>query len=102
MIAWTPALIKYWIDNYESLRKYELNPFEEYKIFMNEYIVHGSRPHMAPYEDTCDLNWEFDQALKKLGSKEVEFRRLYIDREGENLTLFQEFVKLLKEVSDET
>ena len=62
----------------------------------------GSLPHLAPFEDTCDLNWEFDQALKKLGSKEVEFRRLYIDREGENLTLFQEFVKLLKEVSDET
>ena len=98
---WTLELVKYWCDRYYELRDYELNPFEELRIFFNEVYLTGQRANSAPYEDTCDLNYEFDQALKKLGSKEKEFRRLYIDGEGEDLTLFNEFVRILMEVSGE-
>ena len=98
---WTPGLVKYWCENYQSLIDYELNPFEKLRIFFGEVCLTGQQPSCAPYEDTCDLNWEFDQALKKLGTKEAEFRRLYIDGEGEDLTLFNEFVKILMEVSSE-
>ena len=100
-MRWDKALIKYWIEHYYQLKDYELNPFEEIRIFFNEAYITGSLPHLAPFEETCDLNWEFDKALNKLGSKEAEFRRLYIDSEGENLTLFKEFCKILMEVSDE-
>ena len=103
---WTEDIIRYWCANYQSLIEYELNPFEEREIFMNEYYTRGSRVNSAPYEDTCDMNYEFDMALKKLGSKEKEFRRLYIDGEDvgggdEDLTLFNEFVRILMEVSSE-
>ena len=126
-MKWTLELVKYWCENYQSLIDYELNPFEEIFFIKNKWIlrrdilnvdstlsgdliskktediagISGSRKNSAPYEDTCDLNWEFDKALKKLGSKEKEFRRLYIDGEGEDLTLFNEFVRILMEVSDE-
>jgi len=94
---WNKQLIEYWCSHYTQLQEYELNPFEEIRIFFKEAVLTGSRPDLAPYEDTCDLNWEFDKALKKLGSREKEFRRLYIDEEGENLALFNEFCSLLKE-----
>ena len=101
---WTPELVKYWCDRYYELRDYELNPFEEVRIFFNEVYLTGQRTNSAPYEDTCDMNYEFDMALNKLGSKEKEFRRLYIDGEDvgggdEDLTLFNEFVRILMEVS---
>ena len=99
-MIWNIELVKYWCSHYQQLRDYELNPFEEIRIFFNEAYVTGQHPSHAPYEDTCDLNYEFDHALKKLGSKEKEFRRLYIDGEGEDLTLFNEFVRILMEVSD--
>ena len=97
-MRWTSELVEYYIEHYAQLRDYELNPFEELRIWFNEVYKTGSLPHLAPFEETCDMNWEFDMALKKLGSKEKEFRRLYIDGEGEDLTLFNEFVKILKEV----
>ena len=100
-MTWNEALVKYWCSHYHQLRDYELNPFEEIRIFFNEAYLTGSLPHLAPFEETCDLNWEFDRALKKLGSKEVEFRRLYIDGDGGDLTLFNEFVRILMEVSKE-
>jgi len=96
-MKWTEELIRYWCANYYALIDYELNPFEEIRIFFREAYVTGQMPSHANYEDTCDLNWDFDMALKKLGSKEAEFRRLYIDGEGEDLTLFKEFYELLKE-----
>ncbi len=99
---WNRVLIEYWCENYYRLRDYELNPFEQIRIFFKELALTGSLPHLAPYEETFDKNWEFDKALKKLGSKEVEFRRLYIDGEGENPALFNEFCKLLMEVSSES
>ena len=101
-MEWNDQLIRYWCNHYAQLQDYELNPFEEVRVFFKEVYVSGQRPFSAPYEDTCDLNWEFDKALEKLGSKKTEFRRLYIDGEGENLTLFKEFVALLMEVSRET
>ena len=100
-MVWNKALVKYWCENYYRLQDYELNPFEEIRIWFNEAVITGQLPSHAPYEDTCDLNWDFDKALKKLGSKEVEFRRLYIDGEGEDLTSFNEFVRILMEVSKE-
>ena len=92
---WTVDLIRYWCSRYYELKEYELNPFEETGIFMNEYYVHGSRPHSAPYEDTVDLNIEFDHALDALGSKKERFKRLYIDGQGEDKQLFKEFCLLL-------
>ena len=99
-MKWTSELIQYYLEHYYQLVDYELNPFEEIRVFFNEAYVTGKNPHSAPYEDTCEMNWAFDQALKKLGSKEAKFRRLYIDGEGVDLTLFKEFVKLLMEISD--
>ena len=93
-------LIQYWLEHYYQLRDYELNPFEEIRIFFDEAYLTGSLPHLAPFEETCDMNWEFEKAMKKLGSKEAEFRRLYLHGEGEDLTLLEEFGKLLEEVSD--
>ena len=98
---WNKALIEYYIEHYYQLIEYELNPFEEVRIFFNEAYLTGSLPHLAPFEETCELNWDFDKALKKLGDKENEFRRLYLDGEGENLTLLNEFVKILMENNDE-
>lgn len=99
-MTWSKELVKYWCEHYSQLKAYELNPFEVIRIFFNEAYITGSLPHLAPFEETCELNWEFDKALKKLDSKETEFRRLYIDGEGENLTLFKEFCKLLLEGSN--
>ncbi len=94
-MEWNKELILYWIANREALKNYELNPFQEKEIFMNEYYVHGSRPHSAPYEDTVELNIDFDHALDRLGSKKERFKRLYIDGQGEDKQLFKEFCKIL-------
>jgi len=101
-MVWNESLIRYWCLHYNELIDYELNPFEEIRIFFNEACVTGSLPHLAPFEETFEMNWEFDKALKKLGSKEAKFRQLYIDDEGEDLTLFNEFAKILMEISSET
>jgi len=106
-MQWNKELINYWCENYYALRDYEINPFEEI-FFVSNFItsrdiinkdigISGIRRDSAPYEDTCDMNWEFDRALKKLGSG--EFKRLYIDGEGEDIELFNEFAKILMEVS---
>jgi len=98
MIAWTPDLIKYWCANYQSLIDYELNPFEELRIWFNEVYKTGSLPHLAPFEETCDMNWSFDQALHKLGKDEASFRQQFIDNDGEENELFYRFVKILQEI----
>ena len=97
---WTLALIEFWCSHYHELRDYELNPFEEIDIFRGEPYVTG-KGHLAPYEETCDLNWEFDKALKKLGSEEQLFRRVYLDGIGElQPWLFNKFCKILIEEND--
>ena len=92
---WTQVLVEYYCEHYYQLIDYELNPFEEVCIFMNEPYITG-KGHSAPYEETCDLNWEFDKALKKLGAKEQLFREIYLDGKGElQPELFNEFCKIL-------
>ena len=96
-MEWTPELIQYWLSHYYQLRDYELNPFEETRVFLREIYLTGSKPSLAPFEETCDLNWEFDKALKGLGDKEPEFRRLYLNGEGKDKKLFEEFCSILME-----
>lgn len=92
---WSAQLAMYWCENYYPLREYELNPFEEIRIFGNEPYITG-KGRLAPYAETCDLNWCFDRALKKLGDKEQIFRDIYLDCKGElQPELFDEFCKIL-------
>jgi hypothetical protein len=109
-MEWNEFLIKYWIEHFHELHEYELNPFEETRIFIESafngkrFIIPastGRSTYSTPYEDTVDLNIEFDHALDKLSDKE-RFKRLYIDGQGEDKELFKEFVKILMEVSNET
>ncbi len=101
---WTPELIQYYIENYYALRSYELNPFEQLRTFNGILVLTGSKVSLAPYAETCDLNWEFDRALKKLGdsstsltkNKEVLFREIYLNGKGElQPDLFKEFCQIL-------
>jgi len=96
-MEWSIALIQFWIEHYYQLRDYELNPFEEIRIFMGDVFTSGSMPHLAPYEETCEMNWEFDKALKGLGDKKDMFEQLYLAGEGENKNLFDEFCRTLME-----
>jgi len=101
-MEWSKPLIKYWCEHYYQLRDYELNPFERVRVFGEEEFISGSEPHLAPYEETCDLNWEFDKALKKL-SDEKTFRAIYLDGELPiKPKLFKEFCKLLEDENVET
>ncbi len=99
---WNEALVRYWCEHYYALRDYELNPFEKIRVFERELYLTGSKSYLAPYAETCDLNWEFDNALKKLGGKEPIFKRIYIDGDGElQPRLFDKFCRLL-EVENES
>ena len=94
---WNIELIKYWLEHYYQLREYEINPFEEKRVYMGDVVVTGSQPNLAPFEETCDLNWEFDKALKKLPL----LKELYIDGEGRDNKLFKKFCKILMENNDD-
>ena len=92
---WTLALVEYWCCHYYELRSYELNPFEEIDVFRGEPYITG-KGHQAPYEETCDMNWEFDKVLKKLGGKEAVFRKIYLNGDGRpQPELFNEFCQIL-------
>jgi len=96
-MEWNKSLIEFWAENYYSLRDYELNPFESIRIFGRQLSISGSG-YLSPYAETCDLNWEFDKALKKLGDKEELFKRIYIDGYGgSEPKLFNKFCKILME-----
>ena len=76
---WSEALVQYWCERYYELRDYELNPFEQLRVLNGILVLTGSKTSLAPYAETCELNWEFDKGLKKLGVDEGIFRRVYID-----------------------
>ena len=92
---WSVSLILYWCNHYYQLRDFELNPFEEIRVFWGDLCKSGSLPHLGPQEETFEMNWEFDKALKGLEGKEAEFRRLYLNGEGESIQLFEQFCRLL-------
>jgi hypothetical protein len=76
---WTDVLIKYWCEHYYELRSYELLPFERHYYNSMIPFVAGMVPSQSPYEDVCDLNWQFDKALKKLGKDSQLFQEVYLD-----------------------
>lgn len=84
------------MEHYYQLRSYELNPFEEVRIFSEELFISGKSSRQAPYTETCDLNWEFDKAMKKLGEKEELFKHLYLDGFGVDKKLLKQFTQLLR------
>jgi len=95
MGMWTRALVEFWAENYYSLRSYELLPFERQYTIVDIPIVGGSRPDISPYEETCDMNWEFDKALKTLN--DARFKAIYIDGIGKrNKGLFDKFLGILE------
>jgi len=101
---WNYKLIEYWCENYYALREYELLPFESLFILRGVPVSAGSQITQSPYEETCDLNWEFDAALRKLGKEdEALFRQQFIDgTEGEkNSKLCEKFIRILREVSED-
>jgi len=77
-VRWSAKLIDLWCEYYEELRNYELNPFETRGVFRGEEFISGLRSH-SPYEELADMNWDFDKALKKLGTLEKVFRMRFID-----------------------
>jgi len=100
---WTRELIKYWADNYYFLRTYELLPFENWFTIKGLPVLAGSHINQSPYEETCDLNWEFDKALTKLGECGKIFREVYLDGQDEteeSKKVYDEFCKLLMEGED--
>jgi hypothetical protein len=98
-MRWNDALIKYWCEHYYALRNYELNPFEQLRWRPREMFVTGSSSCSANYSDTCDLNWEFDKALKGLGAQESIFREAYLDGKKptkEARLIYKRFCELLE------
>jgi len=101
---WNKELVKYWCESYYQLQSYELLPFESHFFIKGLPVAAGSSPSLSPYEETCDLNWEFDAALRKLGKEdEALFRQQFIDgTEGEkNSKLYKKFLRILREVSED-
>ena len=95
---WTKELIDYWVENYSRLRTYELLPFESQFTIRGLPVLAGSHINQSPYEETCDLNWEFDKALTKLGERGKLFREVYLDGQDEtdeSKKVYDEFCKLL-------
>ena len=76
---WTRTLIRYFCDNYYTLKDYQCNPFQEVGVRYGEAYLHGRGEYHSPQDELMDMNWEFEQALKSLGDKEQEFRNKYID-----------------------
>jgi len=98
---WDFRLIQYWCEHYYPLRDYELNPFEQYHFSTKEIFVSGSNPNLPNYAETCDLNWEFDEALTKLGDSAKLFKLVYLDEKAEptreSKIIYNEFYKFLTE-----
>ena len=95
---WTLGLIVYWIEHYYELRNYELLPFENLFTIKGLPILAGSHINQSPYEETCDLNWEFDKALTKLGERGKLFREVYLDGQDEtdeSRKVYDEFCNIL-------
>ena len=95
---WTLELIRYWVEHYAELRNYELLPFESHFTLKGFPVLAGSHIDLSPYEETCDLNWEFDKALTKLGERGKLFREIYLDGQDEteeSKKIYDEFCKLL-------
>lgn len=102
-MEWNKALIKYWCEHYYQLRNYELNPFETYYIISGLPFLGGSKSSLSPYEETCDLNWEFDKALTKLGKHSKIFKLVYLnggEPTKESMVIYNEFSELLMEEND--
>src|SRR3990167_3348009 len=97
---WTKELVKYWCESYYQLQNYDLLPFESHFFIKGLPVVAGSNPSLSPYEETCDLNYDFDMALHKLGEDEDSFRQQFIDNNGEENELYHRFVKILLGMND--
>ena len=100
---WTRKLIAYWVEHYHELITYELLPFESQFIIRGLPVLAGTHINQSPYEETCDLNWEFDMALTKLKERGKLFREVYLDGQKEteeSKVIYDEFCKLLMEGED--
>ena len=98
---WTKELVKLFCDQYYSLRDYEVNPFQELDVWYGEAYFHGRGEYNSPQDELMDMNWEFEEALKKLGDREQEFRDKYIDGiSRRNSNLYKEFVAYLLNLSE--
>jgi len=95
---WTRELIAYWVEHYASLRSYELLPFESQFTIRGLPVLAGSHINQSPYEETCDLNYDFDKALTKLGERGKIFREVYLDGQdetAESKQVYAEFCRIL-------
>lgn len=96
-MEWSDKLIKWWCDNYYSIRERELNPFAVRGVFGGEEFTRGRPGYNSPYEEVVDMNIDFDRALRKLGDKEKLFRSQFIDGDEPKDELWEEFIEILKE-----
>ena len=95
---WTLELIKYWCEQYYEIRNYELLPFESQFTIRRLPVLAGSHINQSPYEETCDLNGEFDRGLTKLGEHGKLFKKVYLDGQdetGESRKVYDEFCRIL-------
>jgi len=73
-------------------------PFESPYSIKGVPVLAGSHISQSPYEETCDLNWEFDKALTKLGKRGKIFKEVYLDggeETEESRKVYNEFCKIL-------
>ena len=99
-MEWNATLIAYWCEHYYQLRDYELNPFERQYATTGLPFRAGSKSSIPPYEETCDLNWEFDKALTGLGESSQLFKKIYLDGNKptkKSKIIYDRFCKLLME-----
>ena len=95
---WNKELVKYWCESYYQLQSYELLPFESHFFIRGLPVAAGSNPSLSPYEETCDLNWEFDKALTKLEERGKLFKEVYLDGQDEteeSKKVYDEFCRIL-------
>jgi hypothetical protein len=95
---WNLALIEYWIEHYTEIRSYELLPFESQFTIRGLPVLAGTKINQSPYEETCDLNWDFDRALTKLKERGKLFKEVYLDGQDEteeSKKVYDEFCNIL-------
>lgn len=68
-MRWTIKAVDFWIDYYNDLKEYRINPWKEI-YYEGEVAIKGKHGHKSPTEAISILNAEFDLAVKKLTEHE--------------------------------
>ena len=78
-MRWTVKLIKLWIELYDELKEYHINPWKEVYYWRGEAAIKSKGSgHRAPFENLAMMNAEFDLGIKALGKLGSQVFRLCI------------------------